>query len=209
MAAPLIAGCAALTREYYMKSRTHDPDSALLKATLINGTRWLSGQDAIADHDHLPNYHQGFGCVFMPWTIPNASIPNLKLEFIDNWKDPQWKLARTGQRFRFRFSVDGGFPLRICLVWIDPPGRSLQNNLNLFVEDQQTGKKWIGNEDLPNNLKIPDPDNNVETVRIDNPSSGFYLIQVQATNLLRPGQHFALACNWRSQIPVGCVLTCM
>jgi serine protease AprX len=192
MAAPLVSGCAALVREYYVKTINHDPSSALLKATLINGTRWLPGPDAIADYPNMPNYHQGFGSLYMPWTIPNPSLPNLKLEFIDSWKDPQRKFNRTGQRFRFQFSISGGKWLRISLAWVDPPGRSLQNNLNLFVQDQQTSKKWMGNENLPNSLKIPDPDNNVETVRIENPSSGNYLIQVDALNLLRPGQDFAL-----------------
>ena len=43
MAAPLVAGCAALVREYYVSKRHHEPSAALLKATLINGTRWLTG----------------------------------------------------------------------------------------------------------------------------------------------------------------------
>src|SRR5215210_1840406 len=38
MAAPLVTGCAALVREYYRKSRNHQPSAALLKATLINST---------------------------------------------------------------------------------------------------------------------------------------------------------------------------
>lgn len=191
MAAPLVSGCAALVREYFV-TRNHDPSSALLKATLINGTRWLTGPDSIADHALMPNYHQGFGCIFMPWTIPNPSFPNLKLEFKDTWKEPQKQFNRTGQRFRFQFSISGGNWLRITLAWVDPPGRSLQNNLNLFVQDLQTNKKWMGNENLPNSLNIPDPDNNVETVRIENPLPGYYMIQVQAMNLLRPGQDFAL-----------------
>jgi hypothetical protein len=41
-------------------------------------------------------------------------------------------------------------------------------------------------------LSIPDVDNNVEVVRIDNPKPGPYLIQVTATNLLRSPQDFAL-----------------
>ena len=41
MATPLVSGCAALVREYYVKQRSHSPSAALLKATLINGTRSL------------------------------------------------------------------------------------------------------------------------------------------------------------------------
>jgi hypothetical protein len=76
-------------------------------------------------------------------------------------------------------------------VWTDLPARALQNNLNLFVAEP-SGAKRLGNEDLPGSLHIPDPDNNVEVVRIDDPAPGTYLLQVSATNLLRGPQDFAL-----------------
>jgi hypothetical protein len=41
-------------------------------------------------------------------------------------------------------------------------------------------------------LGIPDPENNVEIVRVQNPGPGNYLIQISATNLLSTGQDFAL-----------------
>ena len=41
-------------------------------------------------------------------------------------------------------------------------------------------------------LGIPDPENNVEIVRVQNPVPGDYLIQISATNLLSKGQDFAL-----------------
>jgi serine protease AprX len=194
MSAPLAAGCAALVREYYIKERSHQPSAALLKATLINSTRWLTGSDSIADHTKMPNFHQGFGCIYMPFAIPNQGLPNsnLRLEFLDTWNDPNMQFNRTGQRVRFKVSISGGSWLRICLVWTDLPARALQNNLNLFVENIQSGQKWMGNEDLPMSLHIPDPNNNVEVVRLENPASGDYLIQVQASNLLQPRQDFAL-----------------
>nr|MBC7245292.1 S8 family serine peptidase [Chloroflexota bacterium] len=192
MAAPLVSGCAALVREYYVKKHKHEPSAALLKATLINGTRWLTAPDAIADHPYLPNYHQGFGCIHMPWTIPNPAEPTLKLEFQDTWKQKRLQFTRSGQRIRFQFSISGGARLRICLTWTDLPARALQNNLNLFVQHLPSGQKWIGNENLPMGLKIPDPDNNVEVVRLDNPPAGNYLIQISATNLLKGPQDFAL-----------------
>lgn len=74
MATPLVAGCAALIREYYIKDRKHELSAALLKATLINSTKWLRGQDSIAQHNRLlPNYHQGFRFVYMPQAISNKS----------------------------------------------------------------------------------------------------------------------------------------
>ncbi len=190
MAAPIVAGCAALVREYY--DTDHNPSAALLKATLLNSTRKLSASDAVADFPNLPNFHQGFGCIYMPWAIPNPSVPELKLDFIDQGTNNFQDFTYTGQRLRYLLEVEKDFPLRICLVWTDPPARALQNNLNLFVEDP-TGKKWIGNKDLPMSLNIPDPENNVEVIRIENPEPGNYTIQITASNLLKTdGQDFAL-----------------
>jgi hypothetical protein len=192
MAAPLVSGCAALVRQYYVDTQHHaTPSAALLKATLINGTRQLSGADAVEGHAFLPNHHQGFGAIHMPWTLPNDAEP-FRLEFVDSWvAAPQKLLLQTvGGNFRFRVQCNGGPRLRICLAWTDLPNRALQNNLNLIV--QKGGKKFLGNENAPFGLKMIDPDNNVEIVRIDNPEAGLYTIQVVASNLLKPGQDFAL-----------------
>ncbi len=192
MAAPIVSGCAAIVREFFEKKRNHDPSAALLKATLINSTRWLTGSDSIKDHNELPNFHQGFGCIQMQNAIPNSINQNFKIEFVDPWKTPNEQFNHSGQRFRFHFSISGGDCLRICLVWTDPPGRALQNNLNLFVQEAPNGKKWIGNENLPMKLTDLDTDNNVEVVRIENPHIGDYYIQITGTNLLRVPQDYAL-----------------
>jgi len=195
MAAPLVSGCAALVREYYVSTRNHQPSAALLKATLINGTAWLTGVDSTAPEVGMPNYHQGFGRVNMADTIPNSTRPNLELRFIDTWQLVAQQFTATGQRQLFRFTLSAPIIiLRICLAYTDLPARALQNNLNLFVQIPG-GQKILGNAELPNSLNIPDPDNNVEVVRIDNAPLGVYLIQVVATNLLKGPQDFALVVN--------------
>jgi len=193
MAAPLVSGCAALVRQYYEGDRQHQPSAALLKATLINSTTWLAGPDSVAPSAGVPNYHQGHGRVSMQRAIPNASQPGMTLQFVDDWQSPNLSFVATGQRRRFHFALPAGTPeLCICMVYTDAPARALQNNLNLFVQHQQSGTKWIGNQSLPDALIIPDPDNNVEVVRITSPSAGDYFIQVFAANLLKSPQDFAL-----------------
>lgn len=192
MAAPLVAGCAALVREFYVSQRGHDPSAALLKATLINGTRWLTGADSVADHATQPNYHQGFGCLHLPSAVPSAANPSLRLEFRDTWQTPADQFSRSGQRFRYRIGVASGAELRICLAWTDAPDRGLQNSLVLLVQHLGSGQKWVGNADLPLAITVPDPDNNVQLVRIANPPAGDYLIQLTARNLLKPDQDYAL-----------------
>jgi subtilisin family serine protease len=199
MACPLVSGCAALIREYYDTIQNYqEPSAALIKATLNNGAQKLSGSDSIADHDATPNYHQGFGRIDMAKTIPNQQNPTLQLKYIDSWKNDNLKFTRSGERFRFIVDIGPDHPLRICLAYTDIPGRALQNNINLFVECQEENGptfKTIGNQEfrvLPGNLHIPDPDNNVEVVRMASPNKGRCLIQLTASNLLKIDQDFAL-----------------
>lgn len=192
MSAPLVSGCAALVREYYVTKQNHQPSAALLKATLINGTSWLSGVDSLAPAPGTPNYHQGFGGVNMTNTLPNAAHPAMQLRFVDDWSPAPQGFTVTGERKRFQFTLPaGGSPLRVCLVYTDLPARALQNDLNLFLQ-LPNGQKIIGNTQLPMSLNIPDPQNNIEIVRIDAAAAGAYLIQVSATNLLKGPQDFAL-----------------
>jgi hypothetical protein len=194
MAAPLVAGCATLVREYYVDERKIAPSAALLKATLINGTTWLSGQDALAEFPRAPNYHQGFGAVNLIGSIPSASSPALRLEMVDSWEKPVLQFSRTGQRFRFEIGVqpaDPAVPLRLTLAYTDLAARALQNDLSMVLQ-QPDGQKRLGNEDVPQGLKIPDPTNNVEVIRIDDPAPGTYTVQIFARNLLRGPQDFAL-----------------
>jgi serine protease AprX len=191
MAAPLVAGCAALVRQYYGEEGHGQPSAALLKATLMNSTKWLSGTDSTALLAGKPNFHQGHGRIDMSRAIPNSAQPGLDLRFVDDWQ--HFGFTTTGQRRRYQFTVPvGGAELRICMAYTDAPGRALQNNLNLIVQHQQTGKKYVGNEKLPGALMPLDTDNNVECIRIDAAPAGIYFIQVFASNLLKAPQDFAL-----------------
>ena len=192
MATPLVSGCAALVRQYFVQQREHQPSAALVKAALVNGARWVTGTDAVHDHAKEPNYHQGFGRVFLPWTIPNASVPAMQLEFVDNWENPADAFSSVGDARQYLVTVGPDSWLRLCLVWTDPPGRGLQHNLNLLLEHSNSGTKWVGNQNRPTQLPTPDPGNNVQVIRIDEPGEGSYLVQVVATNLLRDPQPFAL-----------------
>lgn len=196
MAAPYVAGCAALVREWYRTRRQHPtPSAALIKATLINGARRLNGDDAIAEIKGEPNYHQGFGRIDMIQTLPNPASGALQLSFDDTWMHQGHALAESGARVRYTLNVKSGSPLRLCLVWTDPPARSLQNSLTLLVESAD-GQRFIGNANAAVLLKIPgtveDPNNNVQVVRLDAPIAGSYTVMVVANNLLLPPQDFAL-----------------
>jgi serine protease AprX len=196
MAAPYVAGCAALVRECFQKEgKWKEPSAALLKATLINGTRRITGVCAVAPLAGEPNFHQGFGRIDMAATIPAPAAPGFALAFVDSWKTPAQIFERTGQRFRYEITVGDKLPLRICLAWTDPAARGLQNNL-LLLADNAAGEKFVGNGNAAAVLNIAgmkgDPNNNVQIVRIDKPKPGRHTIVVSAENLLDPPQTFAL-----------------
>ena len=202
MATPLVSGCAATVREYYDTVRQHQPSAALLKATLINGTRRLSGEDAVADHPDLPNFHQGFGAVYLPDTVPNPGNPDLRLEFFDNWSDAATHLKVPGQRLTFQLELGSGGPLRLCMAYTDVPGRGVQNNLNLLLEVPGSPTKLFGNDRVPMGFHGPDPNNNVEIIRLDDAPAGSYLLTIVAGNLLRPPQDVALVATGRITSPL-------
>jgi serine protease AprX len=200
MAAPLVSGCAAIVRQYYTQQRQHQPSAALLKATLINSTRWLTGLSSTAEFNELPNFHQGFGCLYLPMAVPNSLVPDFDLEFYDNWATPNLHFNTTGQKRRFSFDLHPNSWLRITLAYTDPPGRSLQNNLNLFLQ-LPDGSKMFGNMNLPFGVNRPDATNNVEVIRLQNANGGNYLIQVVASNLLET-QDFALVITGNFATPM-------
>ena len=66
MAAPLVAGGAAVVRDFYQKSRGHQASAALVKATLINSAVDLldENNDGVFDNANpIPNMHEGWGRV--------------------------------------------------------------------------------------------------------------------------------------------------
>jgi serine protease AprX len=192
MASPLVAGAAALVRQYYTDVAKHQPSAALLKATLVNSTTWLTGADATAAPGGTPSYHQGHGRVDVARAVPNASRPNFALFFSDDYAAGSG-LAKTGDRARFQVTVPAGIDeLRICLAYTDLPARGLQNSLGLIVQLGGDAKKYTGNQSLPNAPPPPDRDNNLQSVRIPAPGAGVYYIQVMANNLLKGPQSFAL-----------------
>lgn len=187
MAAPLIAGAGALAREWFV-AQGHLPSAALLKATIINGARRLTGRDAEADHAATPNYHQGFGLMDLPRSLADDFL------FVDTWPADSRcpPLRRLGQTVRLPLRCAGPARFSVCLVWTDPPGRGVQHALSLVVSHR--GRLVLGNHTRPARYATADSANNVQVVRIDAAASGEYAIEVTAiSELLFGPQNFAVA----------------
>ena len=156
MAAADVSGVLALMQEFF-EQRLHVTNSpAMMKALLINGAR---SAGLLYDFEVRSGInHQGWGLPQLPSTLPGALAGGVSqtsgttLMFDQN---PTNALA-TGEGQTRTVTVSSaaqGQPLRVTLVWTDPPGNpaaslKLVNDLDLIVTNLDTGDVYYGN-DIP------------------------------------------------------------
>ena len=157
MAAPLVAGCAALVRESLIKTNVAQPTAELVKAILINSADAHSGP--------RPNFRAGWGLVNLRRAIEG-----------DYSYDSQTTLA-NGESWQYPFTIEPGTTqLRVTLVWADEPGPSLVSDLDLKVKSPARVEESAADPDGA----FPDRTNNVEGVDKKNPAAGEWTITVTA-----------------------------
>lgn len=189
MAAAVVSGMLALMQQYFTAapySRTNSP--ALNKALLINGTRSVNGSYNRQVNNQL-NY-QGWGLVQFTNSIPSNNVASSAIQFVD--QSPTNAVA-TGDVRVYRVTINNptaslqtNFPLRVSLVWTDPPGNpaagpKLVNDLDLVVSNSVSGTNifvYEGNNiagsdftsvSTPGSARVSDILNNVENVFIQAP----------------------------------------
>jgi serine protease AprX len=185
MATPLVAGCVALVREYLIKERTMpNPSAAVIKALLINGARHIAGQYVPSEAGGLPNNAEGFGRVDVAATIgPYAPGEDVEIH------DESTELDTSEEERRTVTIEPEATSLKVTLVWIDPPGEALQNDLDLIVRAAD-GEERHGNG-APSSSDF-DRVNNVEQVMWASPPAGDAEIIVRAHRITRFPQSYAL-----------------
>lgn len=194
MAAPLVAGAAAIVRQYLVDERGHEPSAALLKAILINGALQVTGEPFNDPRIGSPNFHQGFGRLNLSKAIPAADDADFALRFADVRNDGNEALhVDSNPIWRTSLRLESPGPLSITMTWMDPPGRGLQHGLDLVLISP-TGAKIPGNSQL---TKLPfetrDGRNNVQQIRVADAAPGPWHLQVSANNTHRGKQGFAVA----------------
>ena len=185
MATPLVAGCAAVLREFAIKQRgIKNPSAALIKALLINGAHSLGGQYVPSETGLIPNVNQGFGRVDVA-AVAGPFAPNQQLIIQD-----EGTALDTGEEQTVAVTVPVGAKLlKATLVWTDPPGEGLQNDLDLIVKTA-SGTERHGNQQ--GTSAAFDRTNNVEQVVWDNPVAGTMSIRVRAFRAAQFPQSYAL-----------------
>jgi subtilisin family serine protease len=185
MATPLVAGCAALVRQFLIGH--HDlatPSAALVKAMLINGARNVAGQYIPSEAGVIPNNAEGFGRVDMMATIgPRPAGESVTV------KDEGTALDSADEEVT---AVNIGLAttlLKVTLVWTDPSGEALQNDLDLILR-AGSGEERHGN--VPASSTGFDRLNNVEQVLWASPPAGSLDIIVRAHRITEHPQSYAL-----------------
>ncbi len=202
---PSIAGASALVRQYYSdgyyptglatSSNRFTPSAALLKATIIAAARRVPWHEDGTATQPVPSFEQGFG---FPVLHDALSFPGdrVKLRVTDV---PLQRGLADGESSTIRLGVNAGSPLRVVLVWTDPPGvvRSASDPTPELVNDLDLRVTTPGGIVIPGNDSLhrgePDRVNNVEVVSLPAPESGTYTLTVAANRLgVGPRQSYAL-----------------
>jgi len=176
MSTPLVAGCAALVREWLVTRRGFTdelPSAALMKAILTGGAHDLSGDPGASCGGTAPNGRQGWGRVDLQQTIvPTNAVVALR-DRVSFAQDSAcvWRIRTTRAA-----------PLDIQLAWIDAPGdpaaaQAIVNDLDLVVSNETTGAVWYGND--VSNAGVRDTVNTVESVRLAEAEADWYTIRVE------------------------------
>ena len=177
MATPLVAGCAALVRQWLVERRGFSgtpPTAALMKAILTGGAHDLFGAAGTNVRQAAPNMQEGWGRVDLGETLYPS---NRSVKLVD-----RIPFAAGSERV-WRVETTRAAPLDVQLVWIDHPatavgGGGLVNDLDLVVSNRTTGVAWWGN-----GVAGGDRTNNVEGVRIASAPAGTYEVRVRGVTV--------------------------
>ncbi len=199
IAAPAVSGMLALMKEFFEQKlpegRKHTNSPALMKALLINGARSLGTRYDFQVQTMLNL--QGWGLPNLTNSLPSFLLASNTLSAgapMKYFDQSVTNALATGERRTWNMTLDPSValaPLRITLVWTDPPGNpnaavKLVNDLDLVVTNLDTGEVYWGNDiqaetdynstHTTNEVAYNDVINNVENVFINTPF-------IQGTNL--------------------------
>ena len=184
MATPLVAGCVALVREYLAKTQArNNPSAALLKALIINAAHNITGQYVPPQVGTIPDNSEGFGRV----NVGEVVAPTGQVKF---WDEGDGKHLDTGEEEARTVTVAAANQtIKATLVWTDPAGSGLQNDLDLILR-AANGTEQHGN--VPANSTNFDRVNNVEQVAWGNVPIGEVQIITRANRITQATQSYAL-----------------
>ena len=174
---PVVGGAALLARQFLRTELSiSNPDSALIKAILINGAQDIGTAN-------IPNMDEGWGQLDLEESLyPHDGVIPKNIFY-----DTSQTLS-PGLSYAYNYAIDGSYGMDVTLVWNDREGSSsatqsasrLVNDLDLTVTSPD-GTTYKGN-DFANGLSttggVKDSLNNVERVRLSTGATGDWTITV-------------------------------
>jgi len=203
MATPVTAGHAALVRQYFADGFYPGgapspvdgfvPSAALVKAMLIASAVDLA-ELGCATAEPVPSRDQGWGLIQLDRALLFDGASN-RLLLDDEWVG---FAAASDPPHRRELATEAAGPLKVVLVWIDPPSTSLAevnlvNDLDLVVEGPDgvlLGNSFVDGVSQPGGSA--DRLNNVEVVWLPEASPGDWTVEVRPHAIREAGQGFAL-----------------
>ncbi len=190
MAAPAVASCAAVVRQFYVDiASLEQPSAALVKATLINGAFDMApGQYGAGPQQEIlpaPNSVEGWGRVDLAQSLYPEGLA--ELQFADRTAG-----LETGESETYEFVVgNSDSPFRATMAYSDYPSSpaaavNLVNDLDMLIILPGGGAVY------PNGYDVPDNINNVESVTLPMPPPGIYQVMISGTNVPYGPQPYAL-----------------
>jgi subtilisin family serine protease len=190
MSNPLVAGGAAVVKDFYQKAYGAAASAALVKASLINSAVDLldENNDGANDNDFsIPNNHEGWGRVDL------ANATDGSAQYAENTAGLATNAAAT-----YQYAINSG-PLKITLAWSDYPSSdaatiNLVNDLDLEVSGPggafYRGNVFAGGWSAAGGSA--DRRNNVENVYVQSAAAGTWTVTVRGFNVPSGPQPFAL-----------------
>lgn len=207
MAAPVVAGNAALIRQYFREGyypcgakgcgSSHRISGSLVKAVLVNGAQFLRGVQKVPGGfvSNISPYDstQNMGRLDLSSSLSLDGLNDINTYVVDD------QLIAAGDTDSVDVTINENgcsADLSVSLVWYDPPTAAyctncIRNNLDLVVEEKNGGTTT--RTYYPNGRSSPDIKNTVERVRVDTSHGETYRISVIAANFDDPSQKYSLA----------------
>jgi len=218
MAAPVVAGTAALIRQYFVEGwypggfrgsgDGFDPSGSLVKAVLMNGGQLMRGvqrvpNGQIAQSTEFYDNSQGMGAINLMASLPLFRHNHINALVVNN-DEIMRRATHTFDLDVTKCPSGSQSFLSVTLTWYDPAPMSgcvncLVNNLDLHVILPN------GATQHPNGRSLPDQKNNAERVRLMTSQLGRYRVVVGASNLATQTQRYSLIAtgcfNFDSNVP--------
>jgi subtilisin family serine protease len=193
MSNPLVAGAAAVVRDFYEKTAEHAASAALVKATLVNSAVDLADENNDGIHDNaypIPNNHEGWGRVDL------AQATSGNRQFTD---EAAGLVTKSSSGYTVAIGTAGS-PLKITLAWSDfrstpSAAKNLVNDLDLEVTAPDGTTTYLGNVFAGGWSETgggADRTNNLENVYVASADAGTWTMAVTGVNVPLGPQPFAL-----------------